>query len=94
MQGVTSSQDALNAQNYTPQQQLALAQLTQSIPAQNLGLLAQIGVLIAGLGAANVSGTTQGTQQMSGAQQFGDHRPAASEIFLKRLHQPSDPICA
>jgi hypothetical protein len=70
LQGVTSSQDALNAQNYTPQQQLALAQLAQSIPAQNLGLLAQIGVPIAGLGQ-QTSGTTQGTQQMSGAQQFG-----------------------
>jgi len=68
-QGVASSQDALNAQNYTPQQQLALAQLAQSIPAQNLGLLAQIGVPIAGLGSQS-SGTTQGTQQMSGAQQF------------------------
>jgi hypothetical protein len=70
LQGVTSSQDALNAQNYTPQQQLALAQLAQQIPAQNLGLLAQIGVPIAGLGS-QTSGTTQGTQQMSGAQQFG-----------------------
>jgi hypothetical protein len=68
-QGVASSQDALNAQNYTPQQQLALAQLAQSIPAQNLGLLAQIGVPIAGLGSQS-SGTTQGTQQMSGADQF------------------------
>jgi hypothetical protein len=71
LQGVTSSQDALNAQNYTPQQQLALAQLAQQIPAQNLGLLAHIGVPIAGLGS-QTSGTMQGTQQMSGAQQFGD----------------------
>ena len=70
LQGVTSSQDALNAQIYTPQQQLALAQLTQSIPAQNLSLLAQIGVPIAGLGSQS-SGNTQGTQQMSGAQGFG-----------------------
>jgi hypothetical protein len=68
-QGVASSQDALNAQNYSPQQQLALAQLMQSIPAQNLGLLAQIGIPIAQLGQQS-SGTTQGTQQMSGAQQF------------------------
>ena len=68
-QGVASSQDALNARNYAPQQQLALAQLAQSIPAQNLGLLAQIGVPIAGLGSQS-SGTTQGTQQMSGADQF------------------------
>jgi Chaperone of endosialidase len=71
LQGVTSSQDALNAQNYTPQQQLALAQLTQQIPAQNLSLLAQIGVPIAQLGQQQ-SGTTTGTQQLSGAQQFGD----------------------
>jgi Chaperone of endosialidase len=69
LQGVTSSQDALNAQNYTPQQQLALAQLAQSIPAQNLGLLAQIGVPIAQLGTQSTS-NTQGTQQLSGAQQF------------------------
>jgi hypothetical protein len=32
LQGVTSSQDALNAQNYTPQQQLALAQLGAADP--------------------------------------------------------------
>lgn len=71
LQGVTSSQDALNAQNYTPEQQLALAQLAQSIPAQNLSLLAQIGIPIAQLGQ-QTSGTTQTTQQMAGAQQFGD----------------------
>ena len=68
-QGVASSQDALNAQNYGPQQQLALAQLAQQIPAQNLGLLAQIGIPIAQLGR-QTSDTTQGTQDMSGAQQF------------------------
>ena len=70
-QGVASSQDALNAQNYTPQQQLALAQLAQSIPAQNLGLLAQIGVPDCPAQAKQSIGTTTGTQQMSGAQQFG-----------------------
>ena len=69
LQGVTSSQDAINAQNYTPQQQLALAQLAQSIPAQNLGLLAQIGVPIAQLGNQSTN-NSQSTQQMSGAQQF------------------------
>jgi hypothetical protein len=69
-QGVASSQDALNAQNYAAQQQLALAQLAQQIPAQNLGLLAQIGIPIAQLGSQS-NGTTTGTQQMSGAQQFG-----------------------
>lgn len=69
LQGVTSAQDALNAQNYGPQQQLALAQLAQNIPAQNFALLAQIGVPIAGLGSQS-SANTHGTEQMSGAQQF------------------------
>jgi len=69
LQGVSSAQDALNAQNYAPQQQLALAQLAQNIPAQNLSLLAQIGVPIAGLGGQSTS-NSQGTQDMSGAQQF------------------------
>jgi|SRR5579883_1760339 len=68
-QGVGAAQNALAAQNYGPQQQLALAQLAQNIPAQNLQLLAQIGVPIGGLGG-QTSGTSQGTQDMSGAQQF------------------------
>ncbi len=69
IQGVSTSQDALNAMNYTPQQQLALAQLAQSIPAQNLSLLAQIGVPIAGLGSQS-TGQSTGTSTESGAQQF------------------------
>ena len=47
--------------------------LLRSMPAQNLGMLANLTVPIAGLGG-QVSGTSQGTQQgsqtMSGAQQF------------------------
>jgi len=89
LQGVTSSQDALNAQNYTPQQQLALAQLTQSIPAQHLGLLAQIGVPIAGLGQ-QTSGTTQGTQQMAGAQQFGAIAGGIGNLLKGITSLPSD----
>jgi hypothetical protein len=80
LQGVSTAQDALNAQNYTPQQQLALAQLAQSIPAQNLQLLAQIGVPIAGLGTQS-SGSTQGTQDMSGAQQFGTIASGLGSLF-------------
>ncbi len=67
--GAGMSDQALAAQNYGPTQTLNLEQLRQSIPAQNLGLLAQIGVPIAGLGGTS-SGTSSGTQQMSGAQQF------------------------
>lgn len=68
-QGMTNSSDALAAQNYAPLQQLQIDQLRQQIPAQNLGLLAQIGVPIAGLGGQK-TGTSSGTQEMSGAQQF------------------------
>jgi len=85
-QGVAASQNALDAQNYGPQQQLALAQLAQSIPAQNLQLLAQIGVPIAGLGSQTNS-NMQGTQQLSGAQQFGS---IASGIGNLLKFVPSD----
>lgn len=67
--GVGQTSTALNAQNFAPEQQLALQQLTQSIPAQNLGLLAQIGVPIAGLGSQS-SGSSSGTATEAGAQQF------------------------
>jgi len=69
-QGVTTAQDALAAQNYGPTATLAAQQLAQQIPAQNLGLLAQIGIPIAGLGTQS-SGQSSGTSTESGAQQFG-----------------------
>jgi hypothetical protein len=79
-QGVTAAQNALAAQNYGPQQQLALAQLAQSIPAQNLQLLAQIGVPVAQLGSQS-NGTTQGTQDLSGAQQFATIAGGLGNLF-------------
>jgi Chaperone of endosialidase len=97
LQGVTSSQDALNAQNYTPQQQLALAQLTQSIPVQNLALLAQIGVPIAGLGS-QTTGQTNGTQTESGAQQFGQIAGGLGSLLTayaksdRRLKEDIEPV--
>lgn len=69
-QGVTTANDALAAKNYGAAQTLNLEQLRQSIPAQNLGLLANIGVPIAGLGSQS-SGTSNTQNQMSGADQFG-----------------------
>lgn len=69
-QGLTNSADALAAKNYGATQTLNLEQLKQSLPAQTLGLLAQIGVPIAGLGG-QTSGTSSTTNQMSGADQFG-----------------------
>jgi hypothetical protein len=57
--GTQAATDALNAQLQPYQTQLQAGQLAQSIPAQNLGLLAQIGIPIAGLGTqSSGSGTT------------------------------------
>ncbi len=70
LQGVTSSQDALAADNYAASKTLDIERLRQAIPAEQLGLLAQIGIPIAQLGGTS-TGTATGTNQMSGAQQFG-----------------------
>jgi hypothetical protein len=68
-QGVAASQSALDAQNYGANATLAAEAQRRGIPVQALGLLAQIGLPIAGLGTQTSSnGTT--TQQMSGADQF------------------------
>ena len=68
-QGVTAAQSALDAQNYGANATLAAEAQRRGIPVQALGLLAQIGTPIAGLGS-QTNGTTNSTQQMSGAQQF------------------------
>ena len=70
VQGVSTANDALAGQNYTPTQLLNLETLKQQLPAQTLGLLANIGIPIAGLGSQS-SGTSNTENQMSGAQQFG-----------------------
>lgn len=69
-QGVAAAQSALDAQNYGANATLAAEAQRRGIPIQALGLLANIGVPIAGLGT-QTSGTATGTQQMSGAEQFG-----------------------
>lgn len=68
-QGVAAAQSALNAQNYGANATLAAEAQRRGIPVQALGLLAQIGVPIAQLGSQS-SGTSNKTEQMSGAQQF------------------------
>jgi len=68
-QGVTASQAALDAKNYGANATLAEEAQRRGIPVQALGLLAQIGTPIAGLGQQS-SGTATGTQEMSGADQF------------------------
>lgn len=69
-QGVTAAQSALDAQNYGANATLAEEAKRRGIPVQALGLLAQIGVPIAQLGT-QTQNTTTGTNQASGADQFG-----------------------
>src|SRR5262249_42149882 len=70
-QGISAAQSALDAQNYGANAVLAEEAQRRGIPVQALGTVAQIGVPIAGLGTES-NGTTIGTQNLSGAQQFGD----------------------
>jgi hypothetical protein len=67
--GVTAAQSVLDAQNYGANATLAAEAQRRGIPVQALGLLAQIGVPIAGLGTQSTGNTTS-TQQLSGADQF------------------------
>lgn len=80
LQGVSSSNDALAAKNYTPTQLLQLEQLKTQLPAESLGLLAQIGIPIAGLGSQS-NGTATTTNQMSGAQQFATIANGVGSLF-------------
>lgn len=69
-QGVNAAGAASEAQNAPANAILQAEAARRGIPVQALGLLAQIGIPIAGLGGQS-TGQSQGTQQMSGAQQFG-----------------------
>lgn len=68
-QGVTAAGQALDANNYGANQQMAIEAARRGIPLQALGLLAQIGIPLAGLGT-NSTGQSHTEGQMSGAQQF------------------------
>lgn len=76
-QGVTAAGQATDAANAGANATLAAEAQRRAIPVQALGLLAQIGIPIAGLGSqtnGTSTGTSNGTSntqsQMSGAQQF------------------------
>lgn len=68
--GVGSVGTGLDAMNEGAKSNLAAEAQRLGIPLQNLGLLAQIGVPIAGLGGTS-NGTSNTTNQMSGVDQFG-----------------------
>lgn len=76
---IGAGQDALNSgANNT----LAAEAQRLGIPLQNLGLLAQIGIPIAGLGGTS-NGTSTGTQQMSGVQQFATIMGGLGQLMPK-----------
>jgi hypothetical protein len=69
-QGVTALGQATDTANAGANAALQAEAARRGIPVQALGLLANIGTPIAGLGSQS-TGQSQGTQNMSGAQQFG-----------------------
>lgn len=79
-QGVTAASAANDAANAGPQAILAAEAARRGIPIQQLGLLASIGVPIAGLGSQS-SGTSTGTKQDSGWTQFGQAANGTSNLF-------------
>lgn len=68
--GVPATEQALEAQNYGPNQTLNIQSALRNLPLGTLQSLSSLLVPIAGLGG-QVSSNASGTQQMSGAQQFG-----------------------
>jgi hypothetical protein len=69
--GSTAATNALNAANWGPQSVIAAQELGQSIPAQNLGLLAQMGIPLAGLNTTTSgTGTSNTTSNPSLLQQI------------------------
>ena len=92
-QGVTAAQSALAAQNYGANATLVEEAQRRGIPVQALSVLSQIGVPIAGLGSQS-NGTTTGTQQMSGADQFSKIAGGISKFLPsdKRLKEDIEQV--
>jgi len=68
-QGITAAGQATDVANAGANATLQAEAARRGIPVQALGLLAQIGIPIAGLGSQS-TGRSEGTNQMSGADQF------------------------
>lgn len=79
-QGITAAGAATDAQNAGANATLAAEAARRGIPVQALGLLAQIGIPIAGLGGQS-TGKSEGTNQMSGAQQFATIASGTGNLF-------------
>lgn len=78
--GVTAAQSATDANNAGANQILAAEAARRGIPVQALGLLAQIGIPIAGLGSQN-NGQSDTTKQDSGATQFAQIAGGLGSLF-------------
>jgi len=83
-QGVNAAGMATEAANSGANATLQAEATRRGIPVQALGLLAQIGIPIAGLGGQS-TGQSQGTQQMSGADQFGKIAGGIGGLFKSFL---------
>jgi hypothetical protein len=81
-QGVSAAGAANDAQNAGANATLEAEAKRRGIPVQALGLLAQIGIPIASLGSQS-SGTSTGTNQMSGAQQFATIMQGFGQLMPK-----------
>lgn len=81
-QGITAAGAATDAANAPANAVLQAEAARRGIPVQALGLLAQIGIPIAGLGSQS-TGQSQGTQQMSGADQFAKITGGIGNLFPK-----------
>lgn len=79
-QGITAASAATDAANAGANATLQAEAQRRGIPVQALGLLAQIGIPIAGLGSQS-QGTATGEKQASGAEQFGQIAGGLGSLF-------------
>lgn len=79
-QGAGAADTALTAGKYGENEILQAEAARRGIPVSALGLLAQIGIPIAGLGSQS-SGNSNTTNQASGAQQFGQIAGGVGSLF-------------
>lgn len=92
--GVQGATDALSAQNYGPNQQLAVAAAQRNLPLSNIANINSLLLPIAGLGGqTNSTGSSTGntSQTMSGAQQAWGWLNALSKFMPSGGGTPAPP---
>lgn len=82
--GLNAANSGLDLSNAGANATLAAEAQRYGIPIQNLGLLANLGIPIAGLGSQNMGhSVSQGSNTMSGAQQFATIASGIQNLFPK-----------